>query len=340
MKRLVVVGIAIALTVAAALAQPTSDQQYTTGTVKYRLGSMGKLHDKPEPPCQERVTELGKLGTKVTLVRTKPGISEHWMICVFRYSDGTQSDHELVQKRMICADGTEAISKDKTGTWKSQGCPCDPATGCPQTGSAGSGSAKPPDRCEQFRNHPTCTAEKSPPGPERSKRCTQEPAYKNGKKLKPKAQVARDSTSNRAKVGKENPKLQREYGEARRGIEDDLIAKKEDKTGDVKGRRDVWEKFGPEAMCEGSEGYNDVNIGMPCGTYDGDFAAANNVAGLGETPPGCTWHHHQDLGRMQLVKSSAHTPGKGGPAHTGGLAIWRKVFNAKSTPLCCPEPKP
>ena len=336
MKRLVVVGIVSVLAVAAVLAQPNADQQYTTGAVKYRHGSVGKLYDKPEPPCQERVTELGKMGTKVTLARTKPG-DEHSMICVFRYSDGSQSDYPNIQKRMICADGTEAISKDKSGTWKSLGCPCDPAKGCPQTGS---GSAKPPDRCEQFRNDPACTAKKSPPGAERSDRCTQKPAYKNGKKLKPKSLVKRDSSANRAAVGKQNPKLQREYGKARREIEDDLIAKKEDKTGDVKGRRDVWEKFGPEDMCEGSEGYNDVNIGMSCGTYDGDFAAANNVAGLGEKPPGCTWHHHQDLGRMQLVKDTAHTPGKGGPAHTGGLAVWRKVFDVKSTPLCCPGPKP
>ena len=335
--KFVVVGIVSALCVALVLAQPTPDQQYTTGAVKYRLGSMGKLHDKPDPACQEQVTALGKQGTKITLVRTKPGTSEHWMICVFRYTDGTQSDHELVQKRMICADGTEAISRDNSGTWKSLGCPSQAGSGSGSSTGSGSGSAKPPDRCEQFRNDPVCTAKQSPPGPERSDRCTQKPA---GKSLKPKSQVKRDSMLNRAKVGKENPQLQREYGKARRAIEDDLIAKKEDKTGAVKSRRDVWEKFGPDDMCEGSAGYNEVTIGMPCGTYDGDFAAANNVAGLGETPPGCTWHHHQDLGRMQLVKTTAHTPGKGGPAHTGGLAVWRKVFNQKSTPLCCPGPKP
>jgi hypothetical protein len=38
-----------------------------------------------------------------------------------------------------------------------------------------------------------------------------------------------------------------------------------------------------------------------------------------EAPAGYTWHHHQDVGRMQLVPFDAHrlaTP------HTGGMAIW------------------
>ncbi|GHE25757.1 HNH endonuclease [Vulcaniibacterium thermophilum] len=36
-------------------------------------------------------------------------------------------------------------------------------------------------------------------------------------------------------------------------------------------------------------------------------------------PPGLTWHHHQDVGRMQLVvraEHQAHVP------HTGGMSIW------------------
>lgn len=39
----------------------------------------------------------------------------------------------------------------------------------------------------------------------------------------------------------------------------------------------------------------------------------------GDPPPGFTWHHHQDVGRMQLVSTvdhQAHVP------HTGGMAIW------------------
>ena len=37
-------------------------------------------------------------------------------------------------------------------------------------------------------------------------------------------------------------------------------------------------------------------------------------------PPGLTWHHHQDTGRMQLVNRDEHNAFPGG--HTGGMAIW------------------
>jgi hypothetical protein len=38
------------------------------------------------------------------------------------------------------------------------------------------------------------------------------------------------------------------------------------------------------------------------------------------TPPaGYTWHHHQDVGRMQLVPLSEHALSI---SHTGGMAIW------------------
>ncbi len=36
-------------------------------------------------------------------------------------------------------------------------------------------------------------------------------------------------------------------------------------------------------------------------------------------PVGHTWHHHQDVGRMQLITDSAHELAK---PHTGGMAIW------------------
>ncbi|MEZ6057183.1 MAG: HNH endonuclease [Planctomycetaceae bacterium] len=37
-----------------------------------------------------------------------------------------------------------------------------------------------------------------------------------------------------------------------------------------------------------------------------------------EAPPGFTWHHHQDSGRMQLVDVTIH----GDTPHTGGMSIW------------------
>ncbi len=40
----------------------------------------------------------------------------------------------------------------------------------------------------------------------------------------------------------------------------------------------------------------------------------------GETPDNYTWHHHQDVGRMQLVRTNEHDALRGG--HTGGWALW------------------
>ncbi|WBU57677.1 HNH endonuclease [Paracoccus sediminicola] len=39
-----------------------------------------------------------------------------------------------------------------------------------------------------------------------------------------------------------------------------------------------------------------------------------------KSPPGLTWHHHQDTGKMQLVNRSEHNALPGG--HTGGMSIW------------------
>ncbi len=42
----------------------------------------------------------------------------------------------------------------------------------------------------------------------------------------------------------------------------------------------------------------------------------------GDTPPGYTWHHHEEPGRMQLVPTELHDRRVGGAAHTGGNSIW------------------
>jgi YD repeat-containing protein len=76
------------------------------------------------------------------------------------------------------------------------------------------------------------------------------------------------------------------------------------------------------------DGINTVQIKMT-GSRNSDFADANKLAGYGstanDTPIGYTWHHHQDVGLMQLVHEDVHamTP------HTGGVAIWQRAFNAK-----------
>ncbi len=47
-----------------------------------------------------------------------------------------------------------------------------------------------------------------------------------------------------------------------------------------------------------------------------DFAAANKVAGLKETPKGMTWHHHQDGTTLQMVPTDIHAA----TGHTGGFS--------------------
>ena len=42
----------------------------------------------------------------------------------------------------------------------------------------------------------------------------------------------------------------------------------------------------------------------------------------GKTPKGYTWHHNEEQGKIQLVKSSEHNSALGGSAHTGGQVIW------------------
>lgn len=60
----------------------------------------------------------------------------------------------------------------------------------------------------------------------------------------------------------------------------------------------------------------DVRISLS-GDRPTDFARANAAAGLGSTPAGYTWHHHQDCGLMQLIDSTIHAL----TGHTGGFTI-------------------
>lgn len=45
----------------------------------------------------------------------------------------------------------------------------------------------------------------------------------------------------------------------------------------------------------------------------------DNGVGFEKSPPGLTWHHHQDVGKMELVDRSTHAD----PMfrHTGGFSI-------------------
>lgn len=42
----------------------------------------------------------------------------------------------------------------------------------------------------------------------------------------------------------------------------------------------------------------------------------------GDTPRDYTWHHNEEPGKMQLVKTEDHDRRIGGAAHTGGNSIW------------------
>lgn len=59
------------------------------------------------------------------------------------------------------------------------------------------------------------------------------------------------------------------------------------------------------------------------GSRSADELAANKAAGYTKTPAGYTWHHHQELGLMQLVDADVH----GAFAHTGGVSVYQAVFS-------------
>ena len=69
---------------------------------------------------------------------------------------------------------------------------------------------------------------------------------------------------------------------------------------------------------------NTVKIKLT-GNYRDDFAAANKLAGIDDlylTQNKLTWHHHQDLGIMQLVPRKYHNP----VSHTGGASLYNQFI--------------
>lgn len=69
-------------------------------------------------------------------------------------------------------------------------------------------------------------------------------------------------------------------------------------------------------LYKGGDGLSQVRINLT-GTRRGDFAAANAAAGFKSTPKGYTWHHHEDVGLMQLVETRVH----GQFWHSGGFSL-------------------
>jgi len=68
-----------------------------------------------------------------------------------------------------------------------------------------------------------------------------------------------------------------------------------------------------------SKGKNDILINLSRNRVV-DEKLANQAAGYIKTPKGYTWHHHQEIGRMQLVKSKIHRK----TGHTGGFSLFKK----------------
>lgn len=66
----------------------------------------------------------------------------------------------------------------------------------------------------------------------------------------------------------------------------------------------------------------DVNVGSLTGSRSSDEKLANALAGLDKTPSTHTWHHHEDLGRMQLVEKTKHAK----TGHTGGYNLYSKAL--------------
>ena len=69
----------------------------------------------------------------------------------------------------------------------------------------------------------------------------------------------------------------------------------------------------------GPEGLSEVRIRLS-GDRLADEAAANAAAGFRQSPRNYTWHHHEDLGLMQLVRTRVHRQFW----HDGGFSLARK----------------
>ncbi len=60
-----------------------------------------------------------------------------------------------------------------------------------------------------------------------------------------------------------------------------------------------------------------VKVDNLSGNRKADELKANKRVGLGGTPKGYTWHHHQDTQTMMLIPKDIHNAVR----HTGGAAV-------------------
>jgi hypothetical protein len=159
-------------------------------------------------------------------------------------------------------------------------------------------------------------------GPDPDNRCR--PAKPVTKRTK--AQAKQLSDQNEAAARENHADIVKKYNDAKEKIRDEQAKANQKKYKDPSATG--FPAFDVKDLCE--DGPNDVNIGVLCGFDDGDFAAANNLAGYEKTPPKCTWHHHQDLGRFVLLKQTNHAEW----FHWGGRAIWKRAFEVKYPSHC------
>jgi hypothetical protein len=64
----------------------------------------------------------------------------------------------------------------------------------------------------------------------------------------------------------------------------------------------------------------DPNLGQRLGLTNAQIRHITRQPPSELSPPGLTWQHHQDAGRMQLVNALEHNAFPGG--HAGGMRLW------------------
>jgi len=301
-------GIALAGGVAAADDTATAPKTYKP-FIKYQSSSgSGKVFQNADQACHDSADGLSKSGIKQTFVKSKPGKDEWSKTCVLkRQDDGSQWDQEnAVSVLTTCEDGSRSTS-DPVSTHKplgsiaSQVCPCDPVKGCVV------------DDCGMIDR--------------RDDRCF---PPKQDVKRSPR-EAARISAANEAKAKSQHGDMVDKYNAAKKDIEKARATENQATHGpSARG----FPSFSNDDLCD-VKGPTDVNIGLLCGFDDGDFAAANAVAGYAEKPKDCTWHHSEDLGRFVLLKKTNHADAP----HWGGRAIWKKAFDVPYPSHCSKESK-
>jgi len=341
----VALPISAAIMIATLTAMAGDGDQFYDGELKFTAAGVSKEFDSAEAACQAGAKDLQDHGNHQQYVKTKNGTTDDAMTCVLKDLDAKDKhvwdQVNSVTKFVKCQDGSHGISTDNSGKFSTVKCRCDATKGCPTKPPAAGSAAPPPPKKKSCPVTPVpevCKSKKRGEKPsfsdlDRTTRCTQQPAPA---KRVPNTVIAAQSDKNQQDVRRNTPELVKRYNQALREVTKDLREDKEMGTGRDQAGKQMFPKFTRKDMCA-TGGPTDVNIGMLCGTREADFAAANNLVGLAETPElkdtefDCVWHHHEELGRMQLIKRSSHDAKQ----HTGGVAVWKKALGT-DYPLCCP----